>query len=399
MSVMVTSFHYRASDQQGRIESGRVEADSRRAAADQLALRGLLPIRITEQSPLRATVRPIPVAELALGLRILADLLESGLPMSRAVIALEAAASRGWKSVLPGIHSAVREGKSFARALEESKLAVPGEVVGILYAGERGAGLSGALRSAAEICQQNADTRAAIRGALAYPMLLASAGTASAALLVTVVLPRFAAILSDMGQTLPASTRLVLAASVMLHVAAVPGLFFAVGVAFVWRAYTRTLRGRERWHAALLVAPVLGETRWTAATSRLCTTLGAMLEAGVPIATALPFAARASGDAAVITRAAAARELVVQGEPLSRALATHHVVTAVAIRLIHAGEESGRIASLLAHAGRLERDRATRRVQSLVRVIEPALIIGFGGVVAFVAASLLQALYSVRPGT
>jgi general secretion pathway protein F len=54
---------------------------------------------------------------------------------------------------------------------------------------------------------------------------------------------------------------------------------------------------------------------------------------------------------------------------------------------------------MLAHAGRLERDAVLRRVRGAVRLIEPAMIVGFGGVVALVAAALLQALYSVRPGT
>ena len=399
MSATVTSFHYRAADRTGRVELGRLDAANRRAAADQLALRGLFPIRITEQHALRGSANAIPVAELALGLRVLADLLESGLSMTRAIGALEAMATRAWKAALPAIRDAVREGKSLARALDESSLVMPGEVIGILYAGERGAGLAGAVRLAADLCQQTAETRAAIRGALAYPILLATAGLASAGLLVTVILPRFAAILGDMGQTLPASTRFVLATSAVLRIAVLPALLVAVATLFGWRVWTRTAAGRERWHSMLLSVPVLGETRSAAATSRLCTTLGAMLDAGVPIAAALPHVARATGDAAVMARVAAARQLVVQGEPLSGALARSNAASEVAIRLIHAGEESGRIGSLLAHAGRLERDRATRRVQSLVRVIEPGMIVAFGGLVALVAASLLQALYSVRPGT
>lgn len=399
MNAIVATFRYRAADAHGRIEAGQLEAPSRRAAADQLAQRGLFPIRIAEEAASRSSSRGIPAAELALGLRVLADLLESGLPMTRAIGALDAMASPGWKRALPGIRDAVREGKSLARALDEAPIAIPGEVTGILYAGERGAGLAGAVRSAADICQETAELRAAIRGALAYPILLATAGVASAGLLVTVILPRFATILGDMGQSLPASTRFVLAASALLRTASLPALVAAVLLGTAWRAYTRRPGGLERWHRLLLAAPLLGETRFTTATARLCRSLGALLDAGVPVASALPHAARATGDAALIARVAEARQLVVQGAALSQALDRHGAVTPVALRLIHAGEESGRLGSLLAHAGRIERDRATRRVQSLVRLIEPALIIGFGGIIALIAASLLQALYSVRPGT
>jgi general secretion pathway protein F len=67
------------------------------------------------------------------------------------------------------------------------------------------------------------------------------------------------------------------------------------------------------------------------------------------------------------------------------------------VRLIRAGEETGRLAGMLEHAARIEGVRAEATVRSAVRVIEPAMIIGFGAVVALVAASLLQAVYSVRP--
>jgi general secretion pathway protein F len=69
------------------------------------------------------------------------------------------------------------------------------------------------------------------------------------------------------------------------------------------------------------------------------------------------------------------------------------------VRLVYAGEESGRLSGMLAHASKLESERATEAVKSAVRLLEPGLILAFGGIVAFVAAALLQAVYSVRPPT
>jgi general secretion pathway protein F len=89
---------------------------------------------------------------------------------------------------------------------------------------------------------------------------------------------------------------------------------------------------------------------------------------------------------------------VEQGSRVSDALARHAVTTEFVQRLVRAGEESGQLASMLSHAGHFERDRVLRRVRSAVRLLEPAMIVAFGGIVALVAAALLQALYSVRPG-
>jgi type II secretory pathway component PulF len=93
----------------------------------------------------------------------------------------------------------------------------------------------------------------------------------------------------------------------------------------------------------------------------------------------------------------AAREAVVAGAPLSRALADHDAVTPTVVRLARAGEESGTLGPMLARAAAMEAERAERLVRNAVRLLEPALILLFGGIVAFVAAALLQAVYSVRP--
>jgi len=72
-------------------------------------------------------------------------------------------------------------------------------------------------------------------------------------------------------------------------------------------------------------------------------------------------------------------------------------MTPTAVRLVQAGEETGRLAHMLAHAATLEREQAERKLHAAVRLLEPGMILVFGGIVAVVAAALLQAIYSVRP--
>jgi type II secretory pathway component PulF len=224
------------------------------------------------------------------------------------------------------------------------------------------------------------------------------AGIVALGLLVGVVLPRFALILADVGQTLPPTTRAVLGIAAALRNGGVPIIIAAAIGILLWRAAVGTASGQRTWHDLLLRVPLLGNLRRSAATSRTCGTLAALLESGVPIAVALPHAARASGDASLTSLLLAAREDVVQGDRLSGALATHGAATPTVIRLVRAGEESGRLVGMLAHAARLEREHAVGQTKAIIRFLEPSLIVMFGGVVAFVAAALLQALYSIRPG-
>ena len=392
-----SSYSYRAARSDGALEMGVLSAESREAAARALEGRGLFPLELRVEQTESTTGRRISAHDLALGFRVLATLLEAGLPMARSLAAMSELAPPSWRPALPEIERSVREGSSLTAALSQGPLLVPPVVLGIVRAGEAGSGLATAVRRAAELLEHQAAMRSAVRSALAYPALLATAATASVALLVGVVLPRFGTILADLGQSLPPTTRFVLNASTVIRAWSPAGLIALALLLVIWRAWVSTEDGRERWHALLLQLPVLGAVRRSAATARTGAALSALLESSVPISVALVHAARASGDAALTQRLLAARESIVQGRRPSDALAEQDALTPTAVRLTRAGEETGRLAEMLAHAAALERERSESMVKSAVRLLEPALILVFGGLVALVAAALLQAIYNVRP--
>ena len=397
VSATLSSYRYRAARADGSLELGVLAAPSRESAKGLLAGRGLFPVDIIEQAAEESRKRRMPAADLALGLRVLGDLLESGLPISRALAALDDVAPTSWAPILPTVREQIREGKGLASALASAPVQIPSLVIGIIQAGEAGSGLAVAVRRSADLMEETAATRTALRNALAYPIVLASAGAGSIALLVGVVLPRFARILADLGQSLPPTTRLVLGVAAFVRATALPVLIASVLAVVVWYRWVSTQSGRRAWDGLLLGVPALGPVRRASATSRAMAALAALLEGGVPIATAMHHAAGAAGDAAISARLLAARDSVVHGGRVSHALTEHNASTPTVTRLARAGEESGRLASMLAHAAKIERERASQAVKNAVRLIEPGMILIFGGVVALVAASLLQAIYSVRP--
>ncbi|MBA2684459.1 MAG: type II secretion system F family protein [Gemmatimonadaceae bacterium] len=117
----------------------------------------------------------------------------------------------------------------------------------------------------------------------------------------------------------------------------------------------------------------------------------------MPFSQALVHGARASGDAEMSARILVARESIIGGQGVARSLGAQRALTPTAVRLARAGEETGRLADMLAHAATLEAEVASRLTKTLIGILEPAMILIFGAIVAFVAASLLQAIYSVRP--
>ncbi|HEY2849483.1 MAG TPA: type II secretion system F family protein [Gemmatimonadaceae bacterium] len=391
------TFAYEALRPDGAIDHGLVDASSVAEAISSLGERGLLPTSVRPVAPRRERRRRIPARDLALGLRVLADLLQAGLPLARALAALEDLAPASWHIAIPPLLAAVREGKSLAAALEEAPIEVPPLIIGIARAGEAGAGLGAAIRRAADHTEQVSETRAAVRGALAYPLVVAVAGCTSIGLMVGIVLPRFAKILADLGETLPWSTRMVLGAADVLHATLIPAALGGVAAIIALRAWHESETGRRSLHAFLLRLPVLGAIRWCSASARALSSLAALLESGVAIRGAMVFAARSTGDAEIERRILDARDAVVGGHALSFALRENNALTTTAMRLVRAGEESGRLVGMLQHAAKLDQDHADRLTRGAVRLIEPMLILAFAGIIGVVSAALLQAVYTVRP--
>ena len=392
-------YSYRALRSDGRIVTGTVSADTDAGAREAVQQRGLLALVIKHRGSARARRERISTRDLSVGLRILADLLAAGMPMGRVLAAFRDLAPKGWQPALPQLEQAVREGRGLARALADAPIDIPPLVIGIAEAGEAGAGMSDAMRRAAELTESSAALRSAVHAALAYPIVLAIAGTASVGVLVGVVSPRFAAILADLGEALPPSTRFVLHASLIVRNGVVPFMIACATILALHNAWMGTRNGRARWHSWLLRVPGVGAIRTSGATARVTGSLATLLDSGVPVRRAVILSARAAGDAAIEQRLLLAGERIAAGQGMATAFASTGALTSLALRLIRAGEESGRVSSMMAHAAKLEQEHADRATRTAVRLLEPLLIMTFAAIVALVAASLLQAVYSVRPTT
>lgn len=335
--------------------------------------------------------------DLTVGLRVLADLLGAQLPLTRALQAFEDLAPPSWRIAVPALRASVRNGQGLSVALASAPLLIPQIVIGIVRAGEEAGGSAAAVRRAADHMEEIEAARAALRSALAYPLAVAVAGSAAIVLMTTVVLPRFERLLSDLGQSLPWSTRVVLSAAGAVRSGALPVVVIAALLAVtVPRVLSEPAR-RRRLDALLLDLPLLGQLRLSIATSRFCGALAALLESGVPLRLGLLQAGHVIHDTELLGRLAVGREAISGGASIGRTFGDLAIVTPTAARLAAAGEETGGLASMLAFAARLERSRSERTLNTLVRLLEPALIVCFAGIVALVAAALLQAVYSVKP--
>jgi general secretion pathway protein F len=390
------AFRVRAATADGRRLERDYVADSPERARDAARRDGLWPLSIAPLSDAARVHVRLPLRELALGFRVLATILDAGIPASRVMRVGAPSLSEMWQPICDQVARHLDNGETFAGSLSLSGVSLPRDLRGIVAAGEAGGDLAGALRRAADMAERTVALRGAVVSALAYPALLAVAGVLVIGVLVSVVIPRFVDVLSNLGQELPGSTRLVLSAAEIVRVAAVPAVVVLAAAAAGAGAWARSAEGAARIAATLLAVPLLGDIRHALASARATDALASLLDSGMQLPQALSLSAVASGDAVVEQRLLQARDAITQGASIASALRSTEALTPTSTRLIGAGEAGGALSALLRHASRLESDGALTRLQRLTRVVEPALIMLLGAVVAFVAIALLQAVYSVR---
>jgi type II secretory pathway component PulF len=170
-----------------------------------------------------------------------------------------------------------------------------------------------------------------------------------------------------------------------------------VGVLLTGSAVRQSLQEasrRTRWHASRLGWPVVGRFEREQAAAGYLSTLAVALESGVPLLRAMSLARGTVGNDALTERLAGAESAVRDGGSVSQALAGS--LPPLAIRLLEAGEQGGALAPLARRAATASSDQVQRLITGAVALIEPVMILGFGGVVGFVALALLQAIYGIN---
>lgn len=387
-------FRYQAARPDGSVLHGVIEADTAHELPRRIADRGLVLVGAAVVPP-RAG-RAASTRDLAVLFQSLASLVAAGLPIERALAASEGLLRGPLRSLIVDARRQLREGRTLGQALGAESGLVPGVVLGMIRAGEHGSQLAPALEEVAQHLEREAELASHIRHALAYPVLLGVAGTLTVGVLVTTVIPRFAELLAGMDAELPAATRLLLDASGVVSRFGLLIVLVVGGAATLFWDWRRRPAGALAWEEFLLDLPLVGAIRLALSSSRVGRAVGGMLRSGLPLLKALEYGREAAGNAAVAQRLDRAREEVSEGAALTPALDRARAMSPSALQLVGVGEASGQLAAMMTRAGALAGREAERGLKTLVGLLEPTLIVAFGGLVAFVAAALLQAVYAIR---
>jgi type II secretory pathway component PulF len=335
--------------------------------------------------------------EILLFTRELADLIDAGLSIDRALsVLIEQTESEGMRAMLHSVQDDVRAGQALSDALRKFPREFPPLYANMIQAGEVAGQLPEVMTRLADFLEKEQLRRTQVLAALTYPAVLITVAVGAVSFLLTFVIPKLQAVFKDLGADLPAPTRALLAISdFIMHRWWVILLVVAAAV-LGFRAWVRTVTGRRTFDALRLNLPLAGPLTRKMVMSRFARTLGTLLSGGVPILDSLEISASAVGNTVAAASVADVRDKVRQGETLSSAMQDDPVFVPLVVHMAAVGEETGRLASMLLRTAEsldFETDSAMRRLTSLV---EPLVVLLMGGFVGFVVLSVLLPIFQAN---
>lgn len=399
------TYHYEATTRDGNIVSGTIEGVNERSAIDRIQEMGYFPLKVNKSVTrenviarlLSSTKGRITEKDIMSFTYQVGVLLDAGFTLDRSLSILsDLTEKKKLKDLLKDILSQVRSGKSFSDALSKYPSIFPMFYVNMIRAGEAGGFIEDSITRMATYLENTHGLKSDVRSALIYPSFLCLVGGAAVVMLLTFVVPQFTEIFTDMGQTLPLPTVMLLSVSNLLVTYWWVLLLISIGAVIAVRRFLRTEKGRRKWDDMKFKIPVFGNLFKESAVSRFARTLGTLLASGVPLLNAFQIVKGTIGSDKISEIITSVRESARKGRGISEPLRNSDIFPPIAVHMVTVGEETGRLDEMLIKiADRFDIEVRTS-VKRMLALLEPALILLMGLVIGFIVISMLLAIFSVN---
>ena len=417
-------FSYRARRRSGEVVQGLLDVTDRSTALAQIERLGLFPVvvevskaapavaRVERSDPKGAEAGVLPqglrdflkrrrrpsLRELSTFTEQLANLIESGMPLTVALNSMTHLESRG----IPGeasrqLRQDVMEGKSLSEAMGRQGVTFPHMLISMVRAGEQSGALVEVLRRVAQHYERFAEVQSKFTSALIYPAIVGCVGLTIIVFFMTFMLPRFTAIFTGMRVKMPASTQLLMDVSELFSrgttwlAIAVTIMVLAI-VFFRFRATPVGLRRVDSWKLSL---PVIGRVLRLNLFAQFARTLATLLHNGVPVLTALKITEDVLPNQVLKDAIVRTREDVTDGKTLAQPLARSRIFPQLMIDLVKIGEETGDVPGALQNVANTYENELTQALRIMTNLIEPIMIILMAVGVGGLLFSILSAMFAI----
>lgn len=393
------SFTYVARESgSGREIRSTLEAASEQAAIAALLNRNLLVVSIQEKIGRKGKTAggKVGLQDLVVFTRQLATMLDAGLAMVQSLQALaEQTTNKVMRDVIKDVCSRVEGGDSFSEALVKHPKVFNRLYVCMVAAGERGGLLAEILSRLATYLENTARLRKKVKSAMMYPTAVTIIAIGITIFLLVKVVPVFGEVYKGFGQKLPGPTLALITLSNTVREYLLYILPAMVGIVYGWLAYIKTKSGREFWDRTRIKLPIFGVIAHKICLARFTRTLGSLIRSGVPILEVLQIVGGTVGNVIMEKAVKVAAGDIERGEGISVALSKHPIFPTMIIRMITAGEQTGKLEQMLERISNFLDEEIETTLSGLTSLIEPLLIVFLGITVGGIAICMFLPIFKM----
>lgn len=368
----------------GREIRASIDAGSEQAAIAALLNKNLLVLSIQERvgKTGRTGGGRVALVDLVIFTRQLATMIDAGLAMVQSLQALaEQTTSKVMRDVIKDICTRVESGDSFSEALQKHPRVFNRLYVCMVAAGEKGGLLAEILARLATYLENTARLRKKVKSAMMYPTVVTVVAILITIFLLVKVVPVFGEIFSSFGAKLPGPTQFLIKLSEVVKSYILLILIGGGGLVYGWMYFIKTKTGREFWDTQRIKLPVFGSIAHKICLARFTRTLASLVRSGVPILEVLQIVSQTVGNVVMEKAIKVAAADIERGESISNALGKHPVFPSMIIRMVTAGEQTGKIDNMLERISDFLDEEIETTLSGLTSLIEPILIVFLGVVV------------------
>ena len=299
------------------------------------------------------------------------------------------------RDVIHDVCTRVEGGDSFSAALTKHPKVFTRLYVSMVDAGEKGGLLAEVLARLATYLENTARLRKKVKSAMMYPTAVTVIAIAITTFLLVRVVPVFGEIYQGFGAELPGPTQFMISISNLLrHNLLFIAPAFALGV-YGWFAYIKTKPGREFWDRLRIRMPIFGSIAHKICLARFSRTLASLVRSGVPILEVLNIVANTSGNVVMEKAIRTAAGDIERGEGISNALGKHPIFPSMIIRMMTAGEQTGKLDAMLERVADFLDEEIETTLSGLTSLIEPLLIVFLGVVIGGIVICMFLPIFKM----
>src|SRR6266850_2084558 len=397
------TFSYQARDASGKIISGVQDALNEENAVTSLMSRGLMVLSLTQKAAVSHSRKKnwtVKETDLVLFTRQLSTMIEAGISLVQAMTALydqsDPKRQRNLRHVISDVTTRVQGGESFHESIAKHPRVFNRLFISMVKAGEHGGLLAEILDRLAGFLEASARLRKKVKSAMTYPVIVISIAFLITTFLIVRVVPVFGEIFKDFGAKLPAPTQFLIDLSDFIRAKWYFMILGIGGAIFGLRAFLRSTRGRQMSDRWKLKLPVFGPLIHKISMSRFSRTFAQLIRSGVPILEVLDIVGATSGNHVVVFCIKGVSADVEKGDNLSVALSKEKIFPPMMLRMVAAGESTGRIDTMLEKMADFWDEEIEAMLDAMTSLIEPLLIVFLGVIVGGIVIAMFLPIFKLN---